>query len=75
MGLCFLKGLTEEEGRRILAARRAAPFQTIAELIDRARLPVDMQNRLAAAGAEGASRVCEASGPLSPRPPCVRSRP
>jgi error-prone DNA polymerase len=51
VGLRFVKGLGEAEGRRIEEARARGPFAGVDDLAERARLPARALRTLAAAGA------------------------
>ncbi len=51
MGLCYVKGLGQEEVARLLAARECRPFRDIADLARRARLNKKAQVALAESGA------------------------
>ncbi len=51
LGLRMIRGLAEDAGRRIEAARCAGPFADVAELARRAALDVRARERLADAGA------------------------
>ena len=51
LGLRYVKGLRESAGHAIVAARRARPFVSVADLAARAALAVDEAQTLAAIGA------------------------
>ncbi|MCC6850391.1 MAG: error-prone DNA polymerase [Deltaproteobacteria bacterium] len=51
MGLRYVRGLREAAGRRIERERRHAPFDGLADLVERAGLREDERTRLAQAGA------------------------
>ncbi len=51
MGLRYVKGLAEADGRRLLSAREQAPFDSLADFVRRSALPVDDLTALAEAGA------------------------
>jgi error-prone DNA polymerase len=51
LGLRYVKGLRETAGRAIVAARRARPFVSVADLAARAELASDEAQTLAAIGA------------------------
>ncbi len=51
MGLRYVKGLGEGDWDRLRAARDERPFASLADLVRRTRLPVDVLTRLAEAGA------------------------
>ena len=51
LGLRMIRGLAEDAGRRIEAARAVAPFADVAELVRRAALDARARERLADAGA------------------------
>lgn len=51
LGLREVKGLSEREGRRIVQARAAQPFASLADLVHRAELSRGAAERLAKAGA------------------------
>jgi error-prone DNA polymerase len=53
MGLRYVKGLAEADARRLLAARAAAPFASLADLARRAGVNERVQVLLAEAGALG----------------------
>jgi len=51
LGLCLVKGLSQAAGERLVAARRAQPFDDVDDLARRARLNAHDMQALAAAGA------------------------
>ena len=51
LGLRYVKGLRERAGQALVAARRRAPFRSLADLAHRAGLERDELTRLAAVGA------------------------
>ena len=53
MGLRWIKGLQLDDGARIVAARAAHPFDSVADFVRRSRVPVRAHTTLAEAGALG----------------------
>ena len=53
MGLRYVKGLGEVDGARLLEARAARPFESLADFVRRTRMLEKHQTRLAEAGAFG----------------------
>jgi error-prone DNA polymerase len=51
MGLCYVAGLRQEAGERIVAERRRAPLRSVQDLADRAGLRRDELQKLASVGA------------------------
>ena len=54
LGLRQIKGISEALARRIVAARKTAPFRNVADLVERARINAGERAVLANAGALGA---------------------
>jgi error-prone DNA polymerase len=75
LGLRFVKGLREQAGRRIVAARAAGPFASARDLARRAGLDRDEIATLAAAGAldalHGTRRTALWAAAIPPAPPLL----
>ena len=81
LGLRYVRGLHEEVGRRIEAARRAAPFASLADFAraQRRRTPRELATlaeigALAALGGDAAARRCGRSRRSAARARCSRAR-